>query len=352
MKKLKGVAVGAGYFSQFHYEAWSRLEFVELVAICDVDREAAQTAADRYGVPGIYTDYSEMLDAEKPDFVDVITRPDSHLELTKAAVERGVAVICQKPLAPTMAECRDLVAVAANAGVPFMVHENFRFQPWYREIRKLINDGVIGDRLHAISTQTRTGDGWQDDAYLARQPYFRSMPKFLIFETGVHFIDTFRFLGGEISGVYASLRTLNPAIAGEDSGTVLFEFQSGAQGLWDANRYNESNAENPRYTFGETLVEGSGGAIRLHGDGRLMIQRLGESEQQHHYEPSMANFAGDCVFATQQHFVECLLTDLPFETSGEEYLKTLQVQEAIYQSAQARIPMRDFLAEEARDADH
>ncbi|QDT62651.1 putative oxidoreductase YcjS [Stieleria bergensis] len=352
MKKLKGVAVGAGYFSQFHYEAWSRLEGVELSAICDVNRQAAQSAADQHGVPSVYVDFTEMLEAEKPDFVDLITRPDSHLELTKAAVERGVAVICQKPLAPTMDECRELVAAAQNAGVPLMVHENFRFQPWYREIRKLIDEGVIGDRLHAISTQTRTGDGWQEDAYMARQPYFRTMPKFLIFETGVHFIDTFRFLGGEIDGVYASLRTLNQAIAGEDSGTVVFEFQSGAQGLWDANRYNESNAKNPRYTFGQTLVEGSGGSIRLLTDGRLLIQRLGQSEQPHHYNPSAANFAGDCVFATQQHFIACLLNDQPFETSGSEYLKTLQVQEAVYQSAQARTPVRNLLAQESSHADH
>lgn len=346
MKQLKGVAVGAGYFSAFHFEAWTRLETVQLTAICDVNPEAAQSVANRFGIARTYVDYAEMLDAEKPDFVDVITRPDSHLSLTKDAVSRGIAVICQKPLAPTIGECRELVAVASDAGVPLMVHENFRFQPWYREIRQMLDQGTIGDRLHSISTRTRTGDGWQKDAYLARQPYFRTMPKFLIFETGVHFIDTFRFLGGEIEGVYASLRTLNEEIAGEDAGTVLFEFASGARGIWDANRFNESNSENPRYTFGETLIEGNGGSIRLAADGQLYVQRLGEPEKTHLYHPSKANFAGDCVFQTQQHFTQCLLENQAFETSGQEYLKTLRIQEAVYESAATGMPVRSTGAKE------
>ena len=198
----------------------------------------------------------------------------------------------------------------------------------------------IGDRLHSITVRTRTGDGWQSDAYMARQPYFREMPKFLIFETGVHFIDTFRSLAGEIEGVYASLRTLNSDIIGEDAGVVMFEFANGGQGMWDANRYNEPNCDDARFTFGEVLVEGSGGSIRLYPDGRLTIQRLGEPETVHAYDVVKKNFAGDCVFATQQHFVECLRNGTQFESSGTEYLKTLEVQEAVYQSAESGVPVR------------
>lgn len=352
MTKLKGVAVGAGYFSQFHFEAWSRLDDVELTAICDLDREKAEQAAMQYGVRKCYTEFLEMLDAEKPDFVDIITRPDSHLALMREAVGRGVAVICQKPLAPSIEEARELVGVAGTANVPLMVHENFRFQPWYRQIKRLIENHTIGDRLHTISFRSRTGDGWQPDAYLARQPYFRTMPRFLVFEMGVHFIDTFRYLAGEIDGVYASLRKLNADIAGEDAATVLFEFTSGAQGIWDANRFNEPTAEDPRYTFGEALIEGNGGSIRLDSDGRLTVQRLGESEQDHKYEHGKKNFASDCVFETQRHFAQCLNDSRPFETSGKEYLRTLAIQEAVYQSAASLQPVRGLANSEVQDANH
>ena len=352
MTRLKAVAAGAGYFSQFHYDAWTRLDFVDLVAICDPNHERAARAAKTYRVDRCYTGFAEMLDAENPDFVDVITRPDTHLALVRECVRRGVPVICQKPLAPTIEEARQLVEMADTADVRLMVHENFRFQPWYREIKRLLEVNAIGEQLHTLSVRTRTGDGWQPDAYVARQPYFRTMQRFLIFEMGVHFIDTFRFLAGEIAGVYATLRQLNQDLAGEDAATVLFEFASGAQGFWDANRFNEPNTPDARYTFGEALIEGNAGSIRLYPDGRLTIQPLGKTEQDHPYRHADRNFAGDCVIETLRHFVECLRLSKSFETSGKDYLKTLRVQEAIYESAAKGQPVRGLESTEdyhARD---
>tara|TARA_R110002049_G_scaffold185580_3_gene353861 strand:+ start:112349 stop:113425 length:1077 start_codon:yes stop_codon:yes gene_type:complete len=337
---LRGVVVGAGYFSRFHLNAWSRIDDVDLVAVCDLDQSKATETAQQYGIDRVYSDISLMLAEVKPDFIDIVTRPDSHLELVRAAAAVNVHVICQKPLAPNIDEARQLVQCAQDAGIELMVHENFRFQPWYREIRKLLQSDIIGDRLHTISVRTRTGDGWQSDAYQARQPYFVTMPQFLVFETGVHFIDTFRYLAGEIDGVYASLRKMNPNIAGEDTGIVLFEFSNGARGLWDASRFNESNADDPRFTFGECLVETNGGSIRLYADGRITLQPLGQQEQEHAYDHAPRDFAGDCVFATQQHFVDSLRHATPFETSGTEYLKTLRVQEAVYESASKGTPVR------------
>lgn len=337
--KLRGAAVGAGYFSRFHYEAWGRIPKVEIGAVCDLDAGRAAAVAEEFGIPRRYTDYRRMLEAECPDFLDVITPPPAHLEICRAAAEGGIHVICQKPLAPTFTESKEIVSVCSSAGVRFMVHENFRFQPWHREIKQLLEAGAIGTELHALSFRSRPGDGWGPDAYLSRQPYFRTMPRFLIHETGVHFIDTFRYLAGEVSRVYCLLRKLNPVIAGEDCGLLIFEFAGGAIGLWDANRYNESSCDNPRYTFGEFLVEGDGGSIRLGLDGTLTIQPLGEAERKHDYEHSHRGFAGDCVHATQMHFVSRLLDGKPFETEGAEYLKTLAVQEALYESARRGMPV-------------
>ena len=110
---------------------------------------------------------------------------------------------------------------------------------------------------------------------------------------------------------------------------------------WDANRFNECNDPDPRFTFGEFLVEGDGGSIRLYLDGRITVQRLGQSELVHDYPHPRVAFAGDCVFATQRHFVDAMLEDQPFETGGDDYLRTLAVQEAVYQSAEShqRVPV-------------
>ena len=333
MDRRRGAAIGAGYFSQFHLDSWNRIDDVELVAICDSDREAAERAAKTYGIESVFTDHRQMLNELDLDFVDVITRPDTHLPIVSDCAAEGIAIICQKPLAPTVQQAKEIVQLTSQAGVRFMVHENFRFQPWYREIKNLLSSGEIGKKLHTITFRNRAGDGWGDDAYLARQPYFQTMPQFLIFEAGIHTIDTFRYLAGEIERVWCVHRKLNPVIAGEDTAIGIFQFSGAGMGVYDANRFNESTSANPRYTFGELLVECDGGTIRLYDDGRITIQRLGEAETRHDYTHSTHGFAGDCVHATQCHFIAGLCQGTDFETDGPSYLRSIAVQEAMYRSA-------------------
>lgn len=330
---LRGVGVGAGYFSQFQYDAWERIPQVEIVAVADIDGAKALRAAERFGIPRTYTDFGEMLDRERPDFVDVITPPDSHLEICRAAADRGLAVICQKPLAPTHDEAVQLAEAVQTADVRFMVHENWRWQPWYREIKTIQRQDVLGD-LFYIHFHCRTGDGWGQDAYLDRQPYFREYPRLFVFETGVHFIDTFRFLLGEVTSVYARLQQHNPVIKGEDAGQMVFGFESGATAILDANRYNEPETdENPRYTFGTMRIDGSKGHLRLRNDGSILMKPLGQPAYEHAYVHVDRGLGGDCCFHLQSHFVSSYLDGEAFESEAEDYLRTLRVVEACYESA-------------------
>ncbi len=330
--RLKGVFVGAGYFSHFHLDAWSRIPEVQIVAGCDLDLQKIKGLADEYGIPRIYTSVHEMLESEKPDFIDIITLPNSHAEICKLAITHHVNILCQKPVTPSFDESMRLFEEVEKSDIRFMVHDNWRFQPWYRQIKPMLEDGVIGE-FHTLNFRMRMGDGWGQDAYLNRQPYFQTMPRLLIHENGVHFIDTFRYLFGEIKSVYARLRKLNPVIKGEDTAWVQFDFRSGGLGLLDSGRYNESTAENPRFTFGEALIEGLKGSIRLYDDGRITSQSLGEKEREITYPLNLRGFCGDSVFSCLSHFVDALVNSKPFETSTEDYRKTLTVQEAVYRSA-------------------
>ncbi len=336
--KLKGVAIGAGYFSQFQYQAWTRIPEVEITALCNQNLSRAKGIMDQYHIEKHYTDYREMILKEKPDFVDVITPPETHVEICKFAADHGVNIICQKPLAPTYEESEQIVKYAQKKGVHFVVHENFRFQPWHREIKKIIDQGEVGD-LFGLNFRSRMGDGWGEDAYLSRQPYFRTYEKLIIYETGVHYIDTFRYHAGEVESTYSMLKRLNPVIKGEDLGLMILNFKNKSHAIWDANRYNESNVENARYTFGEYLIDGSKGSIRLYADGNITIQKLGEKEKNHAYEHRNIGFAGDCCYIFQRDFIDQLMTTGKFETSGVNYLKTLKVQEAVYQSAKINKPV-------------
>src|SRR5581483_11447370 len=136
-RKLRGVALGAGYFAPFQYEAWTRIPEVEIVAMYNRTQAKAAPIMARYGVPRYYANWKEMIDCEKPDFVDIITPPDTHEEMCRYAAERGAHIICQKPLAPNYEISRRIVEFACAAGVRFMVHENFRWQPWYRTIKRI-----------------------------------------------------------------------------------------------------------------------------------------------------------------------------------------------------------------------
>jgi predicted dehydrogenase len=333
MSTLKGICVGAGYFSRFQYEAWTRIPEVEILAACNRNVERAQDVADTYGIPRVFgwNELATALDELKPNFVDIITPPETHKEAVILAAERGIDVICQKPLAPSLEESEEIVEIANEAGIRFMVHENWRWQPWYREIKRQISLGAIGD-LHSISVLMRMGDGWQKDAYLARQPFFRDYPRLLIYETGVHFLDTFRYLSGEIESIYARLQKRNPDIAGEDAGQVVAGFASGATAILDSSRYNEAICENPRYTFGTVRVDGSAGHIELATDGSLTFKQLGEKPRPIEYAHNTEEFAGGCVFNLQRHFVESMQNGKPFESTGEDYLKTVALVEACYRS--------------------
>lgn len=336
--KLKGVAIGAGYFSKFQYEAWTRIPEVDIIALCNSNQGRAKGIMDGYGVKNHYTDYKEMILTEKPDFVDIITPPETHFEMCKFAADHGVHIICQKPLAPTYAESKKIVDYVESKGVRFVVHENFRFQPWHREIKKIINHDDLGE-LFNLNFRSRMGDGWGDDAYLARQPYFRDYKKLLIYETGVHFIDTFRYHAGEVESVYAILKKLNPVIQGEDAALMILNFNNQTTAVWDANRFNENNFKKSRYTFGEYVIEGSKGTLRLYSDGKITIQNLGQAETEHQYIHNDVGFAGDCCYIFQRNFIDHLISGHTFETNGSNYLKTLLVQDAVYKSAETNLPV-------------
>ena len=331
-RRLRGVGIGAGYFAPFQYEAWTRIPEVEIVALYNRTEERARPLMADYGVAHYYDDWKEMLERERPDFVDIITPPETHEEMCAFAAARGIHIVCQKPLAPTYDTSRRIVESAASAGVRFMVHENFRWQPWYRAIKGVQTRGEIGDFTH-VHFLMRMGDGWGADAYLARQPFFREYPRLLIYETGVHFIDTFRFLLGEVSSVVAETKRLNPAIRGEDAGQLLLKFENGATAFWDANRYNESEAEAPRFTFGELRIDGTAGHLTMDPTSAIRVKRLGAAAGELDYVRERKNFAGDCVYFLQRHFVDCLLSGQEFETNGLDYLKNVRIVEAAYESA-------------------
>jgi len=329
---IRVATVGAGYFSRFHHEAWARMDDVELVGVCNRTEAKARDAAAAYGIPRVFTDFAGMLEAAEPDLVDIITPPDTHLDYIRRALVRRVAIVCQKPFCRTLAEAEAAVAAARDAGTLLVVHENFRFQPWYGEAKRLLDAGALGEP-YQVTFRLRPGDGQGAGAYLDRQPYFRKMQRFLVHETAIHLIDTFRYLMGEVTEVYARLRRLNPAIAGEDAGVVLFDFAAGTRGVFDGNRLIDHAADNRRLTMGEMLLEGAEAVLRLDGDGRLLLRRRGRNDEAAlAYDWRNRGFGGDCVYRLQRHVVDHIAGRGPIMNTARDYLRNLVVENAVYES--------------------
>jgi predicted dehydrogenase len=316
---LKGGIIGCGFFAQRHIEAWRRIPGVEIVAAADPWLDRAERFANR-----AYRAAEEMLDREHLHFVDIVTRVETHLPLVCLAVGRKIPIICQKPIAPDWSTALEIVNSAEGAGVRLMIHENWRWQAWYRMAHKMIVRGDIGPPI-GYGFRTRTRDGVGEEPY-PKQPYFRRARRLLIDETLVHHMDTARFLFGEIESVYTQASRRNRAITGEDQAILVITHAGAVHGWIDGHRFLDPNPDGP--AMGDAFFEGELGTISVSGTGDVYRNHALAWKND-----VKTGYRGDSVHATQLHFISCLNDGAPFETSGLEYLRTFAAVEAAYRSA-------------------
>lgn len=328
----KVAVIGLGYFSAFHVEAWRAQAGADVVAAYDPDPERRAWAAATYGVPVVEAAETAM---EGADIVDIVAPPPAHADLLRAGFAQGRVLICQKPFCTSVEEAEAVTAEAEAAGARIVIHENFRFQPWHRTMKAVLEAGDLGE-VYSAQFNLRPGDGRGARAYLDRQPAFQTMERLLIHETGVHFVDLFRWLFGEIRAVYADLRQLNPALKGEDAGLLVLEHDGGVRAVFDGNRLGDHATDMPRRTMGEMVIEGAGGTLTLDGYGVVRLRRFGAAQAE--IVPLCAapdeSFGGGCVAALIGHVVGALQAGRPFENEARDYLPVMRAVEAAYLSAQ------------------
>ena len=149
MRELKFAMIGAGFWSQYQLAAWGEVSGARCIAICDPVLEKAQRLAKTFAVPHVYRDLRELLDQHELDFVDIVTSVETHASLAMTALQRGVAVICQKPLADSLEVARGLCRRSRELAVPLLVHENFRWQQPIRCLKAVIDSGELGELVRA-----------------------------------------------------------------------------------------------------------------------------------------------------------------------------------------------------------
>ena len=219
----------------------------KLVGIAGRDEQAVAEAARRYGYDGYYTDWRAMLDNDDIQLFDNGGPNDTHADPCILAAERGKHILCEKPLARTADEAQNMVEAVQKAGVKNMVAFNYRFVPAIRQIRKLVDSGLLGQIYHFRAVYLQE---WVMAHY--DLPMIWRLQKSLagsgaLGDLGAHIIDLGRYLVGEIKSVSGMTRTFideRPWDDGtmgkvdvDDAFTALLEFDNGAIGTVEASRF-------------------------------------------------------------------------------------------------------------------
>jgi len=331
---LKGGLIGCGFFAYNHLHAWRQLEGAEIVALCDTNSERLDTASRQFGIERTYLDARTLFESERLDFVDIATTVESHRPLVELAAAFGVPCICQKPFARKVGEAAAMVGACRSAGIPLMVHENFRWQTPIQAVRRAIDENATGTPFWGRFSFRSAFDVYRAQPYLARGK------RFIIEDLGIHILDIARFVLGDVVRLSASIQRINPKIDGEDVATILLVHESGSTSIIDCS-YASAR---PEELFPQTLIEidGEEGSLKLDAGYKLTIHNARIGTRQVDCEPPLHEWAErpwfniqDSVLNIQKHWLECLRTGGEPQTSGSDNLRTLALVEAAYASAGA-----------------
>jgi len=327
MAELRIALAGAGMVSRHHLIAWSRVPGARVIAVADPDRARAEARAAEFRIAEVFADVEAMLRAVRPDALDIAAPVGAHAGLCRLAATHGAAILCQKPLCPTLEEAEALAA-GIGAAVPFMVHENWRFRLPYRQARAWLAAGAIG-RIASARLSFASSGLLGDRPALARQPFLAELPPLIVFELLVHHLDVLRSLCGELAVRGAVLARAAGATAGEDTASVLLADASGAPVACSGTM---AAADAP--PIGRDVLEllGTEGTIQF--DGTRLTLRGAQTEEQAWDPPAIYQSGYDGCLT---HFAAALRGGSPFETAPADNLQTLRLVEAAY-SAAAAIP--------------
>ncbi|HVY68458.1 MAG TPA: Gfo/Idh/MocA family oxidoreductase [Verrucomicrobiae bacterium] len=333
MKELRFAIIGTGFWARYQLAAWRELPGARCVALCNRTRAKAEVLAREFAVPSVYGDAEELLQREKPDFLDVITNVDTHSRFVQLAAAHKTPVICQKPLAPSVAEAELMMLGCAAAGVPLSVHENWRWQTPIRELKKVLDSGVIGRVFRARM------DYCNSFPVFDNQPFLKTLDEFILADMGSHIFDVARFLFGEAARLYCQAHRVTPGIKGEDAASVMLRMRSGA--TVGVNLSYASRVEHDRFPETFIHVEGERGAVELAPDCWLRLTTGLGTETRRCPPPAYAwadpryALVHSSIVACHGNLLHALQTGAAPETSAADNLKTLRLVQAAYASARA-----------------
>ncbi|WKN33147.1 Gfo/Idh/MocA family oxidoreductase [Porifericola rhodea] len=273
MQKINIGVAGLGFIGPAHIEALRRIPNLHIAAVSDFNKEIAQTKAAALGIEHAYGSFEELLQHDGIQCIHICTPNHLHYEMAKKALEAGKHVVCEKPLATTVAQAEELVELAQQKGLVNAVHFNLRFYPLVRQMKSMRESGELGEIYSVIGTYL------QDWLFYATDYNWRLEPEMsgdsrAIADIGSHLLDLVEYISGlEISEVMSDFSTVHKTrkkplkavetysgkmlkpedyqdvpIHTEDYATVMLRFTNGTKGVVTvsqvaAGRKNRINLE-------------------------------------------------------------------------------------------------------------
>ncbi len=334
MQPLKVALIGCGNISSQHMKAFQRIGGASIEVVVDVDHERTRTVAAEYGVPRTAASIGEALDAADVDLVDVCTPTFAHKDVVLAAAAAGKHVVCEKPLALTAADAREMADACRAAGVTLMVAFRYRFTPWAPIVRERVQAGAFGRPIIWRCVHASSGP---------KMRYMFDIDKAggFFMDLYVHHIDMGHYLFGRCREVYANGFNMKPELASCDTGTAILTFEQGDQlvisstlGLpgwdwcWQAGSYGDFVG--PKGVVKEALLSSGSRGFFTMATGKEQEERVEFPKQ-----PPLEDFDSEL-----RHFMDCLREGREPRATGEDGVAATRSVEAIYESIRMNAPVK------------
>ena len=346
--KIRVAVTGAGGEARWYMEAYKTCPDSELVLVQDIDPAKAREQGERLKVN--WTTTFEDLLGPDIDLVDVSTPNHLHAEQTIAAHEAGKHVICQKPMAPTIRECDDMIAAARRNNRKLGLYMSSLGAPLFHEIKEMIREGFFGI-ISSVSSRGAHRGGYEAKDRTAWRGSAEKTGGGVFIQLAVHSLNLFQWLLDDDIVQVAALSTnrlCKHSIGGDDLTHAVAEFRGGVYGSFEAGYAAEggllalygtkgSLVMTAGQTFLWSELPWDGDIIKYTPRGGKEMTVLDPAD----YGPRQARFAAK--YDQHAAFVRAILEDAPVPVPGEIGRRDVAIVKAVYRSAQER---RHVLIEE------
>ena len=337
--------VGCGRISANHFEALSRIDGLDLVAVCDTVESRARAAGEQWGVPW-FTSHERMMSQVPCDVVSIATPSGMHPQHGIAAARAGKHVVSEKPMAITLSAADELVKACDDAGVQLFVVQQNRLNATVQLVKRALDKGRFG-RLYMANATVR----WARPQEYYDQAPWRGTWEFdggAFMNQASHYVDLIQWLVGPVEGVMAKTATMARRIEAEDSGAALLKFRNGAIGVIEVTMLTF-----PKNYEGSVTILGERGTVKIGGTAVNRIEHWQFAdyddddklvEAANTAPPSVYGFGHEPYY---RNVLKVLRGEAGPDTDGRGGRKSLELILGIYESAktgrEVPLPLRPRL---------